>query len=174
RRSGNQVRVSTQLIDAATDAHLWAERFDYDMGDLFALQSEITGRIARALNLSLLDAEAKRPSEHPEALDYILRGRAISNRAPTPENFAQAVDLFEHAVALDPQSAEAHSVLALALTGRVLAGMSNTRADDLFRAKEQAEQALATSPDSIIAQLAKAQLLRLSGHCDEAIPQYHT
>jgi adenylate cyclase len=172
RRSGNQVRVSAQLIDAATDAHLWAERFDHDMDDLFALQNEITGRIARALNLSLIDVEANRPTEHPDALDYILRGRAASNRTPTHENFAQAVDLFEHAVALDPQSVEAHSLLALSLTGRVLGGMSNTLADDLLRARELVDQALATSPGSIIAHSAKAQLLLALGHCDEAIPEY--
>ena len=76
QRSGNQVRINAQLIDAETDAHLWAERFDRDIGDLFALQNEITGRIAIALNLELIAAEAARPTEHPDALDYILRGRA--------------------------------------------------------------------------------------------------
>ena len=76
RRSGNQVRVNAQLIDAETDAHLWAERFDRDTGDLFALQDEITSRIAIALNLELIGAEAARPTDHPDALDYILRGRA--------------------------------------------------------------------------------------------------
>jgi TolB-like protein len=63
RRSGNQIRVNAQLIDAASDAHLWAERFDGDMGDLFALQNEVASRIAVALNLELLGAEAARPTE---------------------------------------------------------------------------------------------------------------
>jgi class 3 adenylate cyclase/TolB-like protein len=76
RRSGNQVRVNAQLIDAATDAHLWAERFNGDTSDLFALQDEITGRIAVTLNLELVAAEAARPTESPDALDYILRGRS--------------------------------------------------------------------------------------------------
>jgi TolB-like protein len=76
RRSGSQVRVSAQLIDAETDAHLWAERLDRDIGDLFALQDEITSRIANALNIELIAAEAARPSEHADAFDYILRGRA--------------------------------------------------------------------------------------------------
>ena len=79
RRSGNRVRVNAQLIDAETDAHLWAERFDRDIGDLFALQDEITSRIAVALNLELVAAEAARPTEHPDVLDYILRGRAADN-----------------------------------------------------------------------------------------------
>jgi TolB-like protein/class 3 adenylate cyclase len=172
RRSGNQIRVSAQLIDAATDAHLWAERFDDDMGDLFVLQNEITSRIAHALNLSLIEAGANRPVEHPDALDYILRGRAAVNRTPTPENFAEAVDLFEHAVALDPRSVEALSSLALSLTGRLSVGMSTTRDEDLSRANEAVEQALAIAPNSIIAHSAKAQLLLALGHCDEAIPEY--
>ena len=74
RRSGSRVRVSAQLIDAATDAHLWAEQFDRDTGDLFALQNEITGRLANALGVELIAAEAARPIEHPDALDYILAG----------------------------------------------------------------------------------------------------
>src|SRR5205823_13198209 len=65
RRSGNQVRVSVQLIDAATDAHLWAERFDSDTVDLFALQNEITGRIGNTLSLELFGAEAARPTADP-------------------------------------------------------------------------------------------------------------
>jgi adenylate cyclase len=80
RRSGNPVRVNAQLIDAETDAHLWAERFDGDMGDLFALQNEVTSRIAVALNLELLSAEAARPTERPDVLDYILRGRRVAWR----------------------------------------------------------------------------------------------
>src|ERR1700730_10558521 len=79
RRSGNRVRVNAQLIDAATDAHLWAERFDSDTVDLFALQNEITSRIGNALNLELIRAEAARPTADPDALDYILRGRAVWN-----------------------------------------------------------------------------------------------
>src|SRR5215831_16943947 len=67
RRSGNQVRVNAQLIDAESGAHLWAERFDRDVGDLFALQNDITSRIARALSIELVAAEAARPSENPNA-----------------------------------------------------------------------------------------------------------
>ena len=74
RRSGSQLRISAQLIDAATDAHLWTERFDRDTSDLFALQNEITSQLANALGVELIAAEAARPTEHPDALDYILRG----------------------------------------------------------------------------------------------------
>src|SRR5207244_3374087 len=70
QRSGNRVRVTAQLIDAETDVHLWAERFDGDAGDLFALQDEITNRIAVALDLELVDAAAARPIERPDTRDY--------------------------------------------------------------------------------------------------------
>ncbi len=107
RRSGNQVRVNTQLIDAETDAHLWAERFDSDIGDFFSLQNKITSRIAVALNFKLVGVEAARPTEHPDALDYILRGRAAFLKPPTRESRAEQISLFERALELDPQSVEA-------------------------------------------------------------------
>ncbi len=91
RRSGNQLRVNAQLIDAETDAHLWAERFDRDTGSLFALQNEITGRIAVELNLELIASEAARPTEQPDAFDYILRGRAAGLKPKTRENHAEAM-----------------------------------------------------------------------------------
>jgi TolB-like protein/DNA-binding winged helix-turn-helix (wHTH) protein len=94
RRSGNQLRVNTQLDDAETDAHLWAERFDRDTSDLFALQNEITSRIAIALNLELVDAEAARPTDRPDALDYVLRGRVAFNKLPTRESYTEAISLF--------------------------------------------------------------------------------
>ena len=86
QRSGNRVRVTAQLIDAETDVHLWAERFDGDAGDLFALQDEITNRIAVALDLELVGAEATRPTENRDAQDYILRGRAVRLKPPSREN----------------------------------------------------------------------------------------
>jgi TolB-like protein len=104
RRSGNRVRVSAQLIDAESDAHLWAERFDGDTSDLFGLQDEITARIGNTLNLELTAAEAARPSERPDALDYILRGHATALRTSSRDSYAERISMFEHALALDPQS----------------------------------------------------------------------
>jgi len=91
RRSGNQVRVNAQLIDADTDAHLWAERFNGDASDLFALQDEVTSRIANALGVELIAAEAARPTGHPDALDHTLRGRAALLKPETPDTFAEAI-----------------------------------------------------------------------------------
>ncbi len=179
RRSVNQIRVNAQLIDAATDAHLWAERFNGDISDLFALQDEITSRIAIALGVELIAAEASRPTEHPDALEYFLRGRAAANKVATRENRAEAISMYECALALDPRYAEVQSRLAGALTGRTMDGMADSAAADIARAEGLADQALAASPRSPAAHYAKgqvlrarAQVLREEGRCDEAITEY--
>jgi TolB-like protein/Tfp pilus assembly protein PilF len=172
RRSGNQVRVSAQLIDAETDAHLWAERFDRDTSDLFALQNEITSRLANALGAELIVAEAARPTENLDALDYILRGRAALLKPRTLDTYTEAMKLFEHALALDPQSVEAQSGLALSLAGRVLDGMADSAAADLARADGLISQVLAVSPRYALAHMVKAQVLRAQGRGEEAIPEY--
>ena len=146
QRSGNQVRVNAQLIDATTDAHLWAERFDRDVGDLFVLQNEITSRIANALNIELIAVEAARPVEHPEALDYILRGRAALMKPESRDSYAEAIRLFEYALSLDPQSVEAQISLAGALAARVLTGLSDSRRADRTRADELIGRALVAWP----------------------------
>ena len=172
RRSGNQVRVSAQLIDAATDAHLWAERFDRDTADLFALQNEITSRLANALGVELIATEAARPAEHPDALDHILRGRAVLSKPWTPDTFREAINLFEHALALDPQSAEAQSRLAAVLMIRVLSGMANSAVADLPRAEALVDQALASSPHLAYTHIIKGHVLRAQNRWEEAVPEY--
>jgi TolB-like protein/Flp pilus assembly protein TadD len=174
QRSGTRVRVTAQLIDAETDTHLWAERFDGDAGDLFAWQDEITNRIAVALDLELVDAAAARPSERPDARDYILRGRAVRLKPPSRENRTKAIAQFEQALALDQDSVAAQSWLAIELTARALDFMTGTAAADIVRAKGLAERALAASPRSSVAHFAKGQVLRAQDRFDEAIPEYET
>src|SRR5262249_32950807 len=155
QRSGSRVRVTAQLIDVETNAHLWAERFNGDAGDLFALQDEITHRIAVALDLELVDAAAARPIERPDTRDYILRGRAARLKSPSRETRAEAITLFERALELDQESVAAQSWLAIALTARVLDFMAGTAAADIARAEGLAERALAASPRSPLARFAK-------------------
>jgi adenylate cyclase len=174
RRSGNQLRVNAQLIDAETDAHLWAERFDTDASDLFTLQNEITSRIAIALDLELIGVEAARPTEHPDALDYILQGRAAHSKPPTPDKYVEAISLFERALALDPRSVEAQGRLAIELTARVLDQMSASTAADIARAEGLVRQALGAAPRSPLAHFAKGQVLRVLKRYAEAIPEYET
>jgi adenylate cyclase len=172
RRSGNRVRVAAQLIDAETDAHLWAERFDRDTSDLFALQDEITSRIAIALNLELVGAEAARPTENPDALDYIFRARGAGWKPPSRGKYAEQISLLERALALDPQSVEAQSRLAATLMSRVMSGMADSAAADIVRAERLTAQALVASPRSPLAHMAKGQILRAQRRFEEAIPEY--
>jgi adenylate cyclase len=174
RRLGNNVRVTTQLIDAVRDAHLWAERFEGDTGDLFALQDEITSRIAVALDLELVGAEAARPIEHSDALDYILRGRATLSNPRSRATYAEGISLFKYALALDPQSVAAQTWLAAALAGRVINLMTDTPGADSTRAEALVTQALAISPRSVTVHFARGEVLRAQRRYDEAIPEYET
>jgi tetratricopeptide (TPR) repeat protein len=174
RRSGNRVRVNAQLVDAETNADLWAERFDGDTIDLFELQNEITSRIAKELGGKLIAAEAARPTEHPDALDYILRGRYALSKPETVANLDVAANWFERALALDARSVEAQSWLASVLAMRVLSGKTDTRAADIARAEELIGQALAASPRSPLVHSAKAHLMRVLGQFEEAISEFET
>jgi TolB-like protein/class 3 adenylate cyclase len=103
QRSGKRLRVNVQLIDAESGRHLWAERFDKLVVDLFDMQDEIISRVANALNAQLIEAEARRAdrSLHPNSMDLTFQGRAAWNKGPSPEHMAQARGFFERALALD-------------------------------------------------------------------------
>jgi TolB-like protein/class 3 adenylate cyclase len=174
RRSANKVRVNAQLIGAETDAHLWADQFDNDIGDLFAVQSEITSRIATALGTELIATEAVRPTDNPDALDYIFRGRAAGLKPLSRDTYAAMISMYERALTLDPRSVEAQSLLARALAGRVMDGYADSAAVDISRAQELVDLALAASPLSPTAHTAKGQVVRAQGRCDEAIPEFET
>ena len=114
QRAGSRLRVNVQLIDAETGNHLWAERFDKPIADLFDMQDEIVSRLANALDAELIAAEARRAerSPQPEAMDLVFQGRAWLNKGLTPDCMAQARSFFEKAVALDPENVEAMVGLA--------------------------------------------------------------
>jgi tetratricopeptide (TPR) repeat protein len=174
RRSGKQVRINAQLIDAETDAHLWAERFDGEMGNLFALQDEITSRIAIALNIELVAAEAVRPTDHPDALDYLLRACATAAKPKTRAVHAEAIALCERSLAFDRYCVAAQAGLAGELAGRVLNQMTDSANADIARAEELAERALAAEPRNFRSHMARGQVLRAQGRFEEAIPEYET
>ncbi len=176
QRSGDRVRVNARLIDAETDMQLWSQRFDREIGDLFGLQNEITSRIAVALNSELVSAEAARPTDHPDALDYIFRGRAAAWGKPPAgdDSYAEAIRLFERALALDPLSVEAQGWLASVLANRAIEFPSGASESDIKRAEELGTRAAAASPSSPLAHFAKGQGLRVQNRWVEAIPEYET
>jgi TolB-like protein len=109
QRSGSRMRVNVQLIDAETGNHLWAERFDKPMADLFDMQDEIVARLAGALNAQLVAAEARRAerSPTPDSMDFYFQAMAWLNKGPTPGNVAQACALFDRALSADPDNVDA-------------------------------------------------------------------
>lgn len=114
RKAGNQVRVTAQLVDATTGRHLWAERYDRDLRDIFALQDEITQKIVAALEVRLSEGErarlARKYTANLDAYDQFLQGTEHWRRT-TPEANVQARQLFERAIALDPKFAAAYAAL---------------------------------------------------------------
>ena len=171
QRSGNQIRVNAQLVDAETDAHLWAERFDGDMSDLFALQDEVTRRIAISLKLELIVAEAARPTGNLDALNLVLRGRSMYLRPMSRHRDDEIISLFQRAFELDPGSVRAQIVLAGALANRQLDGFDWSVAD-IEQAEALSTRALAAAPRNSAAHFARAQVLSAQGRLDEAISEY--
>ena len=170
RRLGNQVRINAQLIDAETDTHLWAERFDSSVEDLFALQDEVTSRIANALNVELAVAEAGRPVENLDALDCILRGRAAIAKPRSLATQNEAIGWYERALAFDPASPAAQADLAAALASRVQDFVPELSDADIERAEGLARQALMSSPRSAHAHFSMADVLVLSADTPRRFP----
>lgn len=173
RRVGGDMRINAQLIDSSTSGHLWAERFDGRWADVFALQDKVVGSIAGALQLRLLSvAPAARAggTNNPEAYDVYLKGMDIYNHINTPEEFAQAVKHFQHAVQLDPDFGAAHAQLAWAywdadIDRAVVMGL--TRAEAYDKVHETLELA-ARHPSPGYYQLV-AELMVREHNSDEAV-----
>ena len=112
RRSGSRVRITAQLVEASTRHSVWADRYDRQMDDVFAIQEEIARSIAQALRITLTPQEdkiiARKPTENPLAYDFYLRGRNYSRR----QDFEYALQMFEQAIELDPNFALAHAGIA--------------------------------------------------------------
>jgi TolB-like protein len=109
QRAGNRFRVNVQLIDAQSGNHIWAERFDKPVADLFDMQDEIVSRLANTLDAQLIAAEARRAqrSPRPDAMDLHFQGMACLHEGLTTQHLTQARVFFERALALDPASVEA-------------------------------------------------------------------
>jgi TolB-like protein len=111
RKAGNRIRITTQLIDVVGDKHLWAQNYDKNLDDIFAVQSEIAEKVAGELKTRLLESEKrtleKKPTENIEAYTCFLRGRELY-REETEASLRQAISLFEKAIELDPRFARAY------------------------------------------------------------------
>jgi TolB-like protein len=152
QRGGNRMRVNVQLIDAETGNHLWAERFDKPLADLFDMQDEIVARLAGALNAQLAAAEARRAERtpNPDSMDLYFQGLAWLNKGRAPDNVAQARSFFDRALTADPDNIDAliGSAIADALAG---AGLFVNDPIAAFAAAEvKLTKALSSVPDHAV------------------------
>ena len=170
RRSGNRLRINTQLMDAQTDFPVWSERYDRELQDVFEVQDEIARKIADALRITLSPQEraaiAVKPTENLQAYDLFLRGKSYARRL-TKQDLEFARQTFENAAALDPDFALAYAAIA-----NVCAQHYYRHGHDaiwLDRARAAAERAAALSPDLPEVAVGQAWVLYAAARYDEAI-----
>ena len=173
QRSGNRLRVNAQLIDSETGNHLWAERFDKPVADLFDMQDEIVSRLANMLNAELIVIEARRAerSLHPDAMDLNFQGYACLNKGLTPENVALAQGFFGRALAVDPQNVG--TLVASAIVDAVIGGVfiSADRAARFAAAEAASTKALSIAPDNALAHLALGLTFSLTNRATQGVAE---
>jgi len=149
QRSANRIRVNVQLIDAESGDHLWAERFDKTVADLFDMQDEIVARLANALNVQLIIAEARRAERapSPDSMDLYFQGMSAYNSGLTPDRLSEACRLFERALALDRDNVDAIVGAARTESAFAWSHMSDNRASHLAAAESLAIKALSIAPE---------------------------
>ena len=161
QRDQNHVRVSAQLIDGATGAHLWADRFEESITDLFKLQDQVVARLANTLGYELARAEARNSihSSNPDAIDLTMRGWAAMWQPTTKESTASARDYFEHAMKIDPQNAEAMVGFAFARYYARALGWSSDAEDTYAAQLDLLTKATAINPGYAFAHYVKSLVL---------------
>jgi TolB-like protein len=168
-----RVRVNVQLIDAETDEHLWAERFDKARRDILQVQDEIVGRLSRSVGIQLVRTEAGRRNPNGEGwdpIDLVMRARALINDLKRKETAVEAVDLFRQALQLDPNCVDAMVGIGLVRIRQVIDLHRLDGRDTLLdEAEEMIFRAAARAPDHFDMLKARALLLRARGRFSEAI-----
>jgi adenylate cyclase len=178
RRMGDQVQANVQLIDGETGAHVWADRFETDRRNLGEAQSQITGRLAQALHVELVQDAARRiereRSVNPDARDLVMRGWALWYRRPlSAANRQEAQQAFERALEIDPRSIDARIGIALLLTN----GPDGSRTfvlEDRERAEKLLREALELDANRSMAHGAMGQLRKVEDRQAEAQAEFET
>ncbi len=170
RKAGSRVRFNAQLVDAESGAHLWADRFDRELIDLFDLQDSVTQELAGVMNVQLVDAETRRGKNKldPDAFDLVLRARSAANRGASRENFAESLRLFEAALARDLDNISAMCGIVIERVARVSSLWSEDRAGDIAAAEAMAQRAQAHDPQNPEVRFAVGFLRRVQMRFDDA------
>jgi len=170
RRAGNRLRITAQLVEARTGTSVWAERYDRELSDVLAVQDEIARNITQALRITLTPQEEKalaaKPTGDTRAYDYYLKGRAYARRM-TRSDIDLALQMFEHAILLDPGFALAHAGIANACG---LAYEWHEKQEHwLERGRSSSERALALEPGLAEGLVGRARMLYAQKRYDEAV-----
>jgi adenylate cyclase len=174
QRDQNRVRVNAQLIDAETGAHIWADRFEEDLADLFKLQDQVVARLANALNYELVraDAETAAHSKNPDLIDLDMRGTEALWRfqqQPTKDGLMAIRALFEQALKIDPDDPEALGGDAATYLNEKLFGWANPETDYEAKVLGQADRAIALAPRTAWNYSTKSVWLTMTGHPKEGL-----
>ena len=175
QRDQNRVRVNAQLIDADSGAHLWADRFEEDVADLFKLQDQVVARLANSLGYELVKAEAEKGarSKSPDAIDLTMRGWALvwqeQQQPRTKENNNAAQALFEQALKIDPNETDALAGDAYAYYVEYSRGWATAGTDYEAKILGQADRAIALAPDNVWAYYVKSGYLTISQRANEGL-----
>ncbi len=172
RRGGNRLRITAQLIDATTDHHLWAERFDRDIEDMFAVQDEVSQKVVEALEVALTPGETKRiarvPTTNLEAYDVYLRARRTPY-PPTRHNIRSARSMYERVIEMDPNFAGGYAGKSSMHSMAVHYRQSDDRERDAAVAFEMAQKAVTLDPDFADSHAALGYAYLASGRYKEAV-----
>ena len=173
-RDGNRVRVNAQLIDAESGAHLWADRFEEDLADLFKLQDDVVARLANQLDTQLTAVAARRGEQEPkpDSWDLYFQGLAWRNKGPTPDNLTHARTFFERAFALDPANVDALVGIGRIDAELVAGYMTTDRAAHLAAAEKNLSKALSIAPDHAQAHFWLGVVLARSKRAGDSISEF--
>jgi TolB-like protein/Tfp pilus assembly protein PilF len=172
RHTGDHVQVNVQLIDGESGAHLWADRFESHRANLAKAQSEITGRLARTLNLELAEAVGRRVEQDgsidTDVHDFLMRGWASYYRPASAAVRQEALRAFEQALEVDPQSVEARIGIGTVLVDDLVLGFSISREQDKARADQALREALEREMNDSMAHFAMGMLRRVQNRLNES------
>ena len=173
RKSANRIRITVQLIDAGTGAHVWAERYDRAIEDIFAVQDEITLVVATEMQVRLTEGEQARlrytTTNNIEAWSHWVQGLSHFRRGLSREGLTQALKLWQQAHALDPNSASLNAMLGFLQYANARFGLWDDRETALRKGGAYVDKALSVDPENSDAHLTRSLLLMLERRFDDAV-----
>jgi adenylate cyclase len=173
QRDQSQVRVNAQLVDAESGGHLWAERFDKPLSNLFSMQDEIVASLASQLGGELMRSEARRAERTPtpDSMDLYFQGMSWFNKGRNPADTARARDFFEHALALDPDNLDAAIGLADADVRAATSYFADDKAERLASVEARLNRVLSQSPNNVLAHYLMGRVYGQTNRLSQAIAE---